>query len=280
MRILRYVSDLHLELRKTIAHPKLIPLWDFKRGVNDQYYLALLGDIGNPYQENLQHFLERVNHMYDKIFYVPGNHEYYDLSALSDLNLNRTKIDHRQKLQDICDRFNIILLDNNVYELDNFKIIGSTLWSHISDSNASDTQAALNDYTLIKHIDTNIVPITVPITNQWNSQAVDFITTHINNSDKPIIVLTHHAPLFSDVELKQYTSNPSYINNKYQEAFHNDLRRLIERPVVVWLYGHTHYTTKFQSNGVIIASNQLGYQSEETKIKFNPYAAILLDNLK
>ena len=30
VRILRYVSDLHLELRNTIIHPKLIPIWNFK----------------------------------------------------------------------------------------------------------------------------------------------------------------------------------------------------------------------------------------------------------
>lgn len=54
--ILRYVSNIHLELRTNIYHPKLIPLWDFRTKVNDKYYLALLGDIGNPYNNNLTAF--------------------------------------------------------------------------------------------------------------------------------------------------------------------------------------------------------------------------------
>lgn len=52
MNILRYVSNLHLELRPTIIHSKLIPLWKFERMNNDEYYLALLGDIGNPFDKN------------------------------------------------------------------------------------------------------------------------------------------------------------------------------------------------------------------------------------
>ena len=35
-RILRYASDLHLELLANINDPKLLSFWDFKRGENDE----------------------------------------------------------------------------------------------------------------------------------------------------------------------------------------------------------------------------------------------------
>jgi len=70
-RILRYASDLHLELKPSILHPKLIAYWKFKTYPSVEQSLALLGDIGNPYHHNLNLFLQKVSKKYHKIFYVP-----------------------------------------------------------------------------------------------------------------------------------------------------------------------------------------------------------------
>lgn len=96
-------------------------------------------------------------------------------------------------------------------------------------------------------------------------------------SDDPCIILTHHAPLYSNTYLNHYTADPKYINNPNNPAFHNNLSHLLRKNVLVWLYGHTHYQSKFEENGVIIATNQLGYQHETNK--FNPKEYIDLNNV-
>lgn len=278
LSILRYVSDLHLEYRKSVDHEKLIPLWNSDKDPGDKYYLALLGDICNPFHDNLEKFLELVSPKYDQIFYIPGNHEYYNL-AKSDFV---EKWQFLEKLESVCQKFsNIILLDNKTFELEGIKIIGSTLWSHVSDQNKRYIESAINDYFLIYE---NEMPIIVEQTNLWNKECVEFIEKEIANADKPCIVLTHHAPLFSNNITEQYTADPKYLDGKNNEAFHNNMSHILQYPVVAWLYGHTHYAGKFEYNGVVIGTNQLGYTHEEYSVKFNPYAyldlnKIVLDNL-
>jgi predicted phosphodiesterase len=271
-RILRYVSDLHLELRETIDHSKLIPLWKFKSNDLDKNYLALLGDIGNPYQENLLKFLKKITGKFTEIFYVPGNHEYYNL----DPAIRRTKQDYDTELEKICGGFsNVILMRNRSWDLNNIKIIGSTLWSHIDDDRI---QNSIRDYRLILNSESD--PITIADTNRWNTEATEFIRGEISkNETLPCIILTHHAPLYSNVELNQFTADIKYLHGENNQAFHNDLAWLLKKPVVAWLYGHTHYTSKFKINNVIVATNQLGYLHEEADGKFNSWAYLDLDDI-
>lgn len=277
-RILRYVSDLHLELCPTIYHPKLVSLWTMKQTKNYQFYLALLGDIGNPFNDNLKNFLEKIASKYQKIFYVPGNHEYYNYK----MDKNRSKTEFDTKLKEICGCFtNVILMNNSTYDLENVKIIGSTLWSHIPDTASEYIKQTINDYHLIKKLDTNneLINITPNDTNNWNIESIDFIKKEIQNATKPCIVLTHHAPLFSNDITEIFLADPKYLNSKNNYAFHNNLRDLIKSPVCAWMYGHTHYAGRFKLNGVIVASNQLGYLSEQNQIKFDPYGCLNLNDL-
>lgn len=278
LRVLRYASDLHLELRQTIKHPKLFPLWDFQKDDKTVYYLALLGDIGNPFQDNLRIFLKKIHKKYEKIFYVPGNHEYYNLSGSY-----KSKDKFHERLQEICEEFeNVLLLDNKTFTLDGLKIIGSTLWSNIPDDKAEYIKLRLNDYHLIKKtIDSQDIPINITVsdTNKWNEESISFIKNEIENSSDPCVILTHHAPLFSDPEADIYTADPIYLNGGNNYAFHNDLSSMMNKPICAWLYGHTHYASSFKYNDVLVCTNQLGYSNEEKDIKFNPYAYLDIDKL-
>jgi predicted phosphodiesterase len=275
-RILRYVSDLHLELRTSIIHPKLVPLWDFKVTPKDQYYLALLGDIGNPYNENLLLFLEKISPLYHKIFYIAGNHEYYNYNISSE----KSMAEFDEKLKQLCAKFdNVILLNNKTYDLGNIKIIGTTLWSNIPDADIEYISHAINDYHFIKKKNNDdLANITTNDTNQLNTNAIAFIEKEIITNN-PCIVLTHHAPLFSDDKTHKYTADPKYISSRNNNAFHNDLAHLLKKPICAWLYGHTHYTSTFQINDIIVGTNQLGYSHEEIETKFNSYAYLDLDKI-
>jgi len=70
---LRYFSDLHLEFipREKISTfiEKIAP------GFDDICILA--GDIGNPYQENYNIFMNFISENFKKTFVIAGNHEYY-----------------------------------------------------------------------------------------------------------------------------------------------------------------------------------------------------------
>lgn len=272
-RVLRYVSDLHLEFYKKLDHPQVTAIWDFNRDSSTKYYLALLGDIGQPLNSRtLDIFLENVSKKYDQVFYVPGNHEYYQSGTIT---MSKFQIDNILKV--VCEKYGVKYLNNDTYILDEFKIIGTTLWSHVDSFDKRYISSAINDYRKI-YIDDDDRRITVENTNEWNKESIDFIKSELDDKYK-CIVLTHHAPLYSNRKLGYYTADPSYIHSQNNPAFHNKLDDLMVDPIKMWLYGHTHYASKFKFNNVIVATNQLGYASEDDLIDFDPMKSIDLDTL-
>lgn len=274
-RILRYVSDIHLELLDSIEKDYLRPLWNFTKENNcTSYYLALAGDISNSNDEKLPLFFEKVSEAYEKVFYIMGNHEYYDTLE------NRPYSECFKRIKNMSEKFsNIFILDNETIELDEFLIVGTTLWSSIPKHISHSLESTIRDYSSINYDENR--KITVKDTNRLNSKAIDFLKTTIKiNCDKNLIILSHHAPLFSDHKTGRYTADPIYdifTNNNF--AFHNNLSYMMKSPIKLWLYGHTHYASKFYFNDVLVATNQLGYVDEQSTINFSPEEYINLDLL-
>ena len=270
---LRYVSDLHLEFIKNFKNLKQLQyLWNLNKNPEDKYYLALVGDIGNPTKPNLEEFLSLLSPQYEKIYYVPGNHEYYNLGSEE-----RTKDSIDSLLKEICGRFpNVKYFNNQVDYIGDVKIIGTTLWTKISDGMARRIKNNINDYHLIKKSKKeDVMTITVGDTNLWNRESLEFLKKEIPESEK-CIILTHHAPLYNDDENLLYTAAPMYSDSENNEAFHNDLSEMIKPPIMAWIFGHTHYVTTFEYNGVVIATNQLGYDGESTYYTFNAETQIVI----
>ena len=229
-RILRYASDIHLELLPNFKSQSIEPLWKFDKCSDTTYYLALLGDISNFADPKLKHFFTKISPMYKHIFYVPGNHEYYNLTRTKS-QINPKTVDYvKHSIRDLCKEFdNIILLDNETFDLDEFIIVGSTLWSNIPTHDKLLLQNTINDYNLI-YVDTD-TKLDVDTTNEWNKTNIKFIEETIMNTQKNVIMLTHHAPLFSNEKTGNYTADPLYLLSKNNYAFHNDLRHIIKFPI-------------------------------------------------
>ena len=241
---LQIVSDIHLELLNKF--PSLLITGD---------YLALCGDIGYPKQPLYQQFISYVSENYKGVFVIAGNHEYY--------NSKTVYRDMKDKIRSLCSQFsNVYFLDNDAIEIENYVILGTTLWSHIPNVAIREISNGINDYAKIKYFDPftdRKRPITPLMTNQWHSTAVEWLKEQIAKySDKKIIVLTHHAPLATG------TSDPQYEGKIYNYAFATDLEYLIQPPIVLWAFGHTHYSVSREVNGVQLVSNQLGYKDETT----------------
>ena len=136
MRIkIQIISDLHLEFMKKL--PKFLK--DFKQAD----YLFLAGDIGYiqyPHYNRgiFYQFICWCTNNYKKVFYIMGNHDAYAI----DLNLAKESL---KKISE--EQSNFIFLEKGVVsELEGYKVIGCTLWSHID----SDTYNIMNDKNNIK----------------------------------------------------------------------------------------------------------------------------------
>ena len=231
---LQFLSDVHLEYKNKIPtiHPKAT-------------YLALLGDIGNPFRKNYKIFLGQASDKFEKTFIISGNHEYWNTTSISDTD---------NKISQIAENFpNVYYLNNNSHLINDYMILGTTLWTNIINKNRlGDNTKIIYDKKLLT--DNNI--------NTLHNNSVKWLKDQISKH-KNIIVLTHHLPSFKLIIPRFH--KPRYIN--VHDRFASDLDYLITKPVVAWLCGHSHCQTDTYINGIYCGINAVGYRNNEIRSK-------------
>lgn len=258
---LQFMSDLHLEM------PHL-PKPHVERLAPN---LALLGDIGYPSRDTYRNFLRQMSAQFERVFLVPGNHEYY-----------KTTMEKAQEdMQDICRELpNVVLLNPGLVRIPeyNLRILGATLWSNVPTLAKCSVETYLNDYFLIHKNNGDL--LTVEDTNRMHAEQLAWLTTELykaKDAGEKALVLTHHAPLIEG------TSHPRYQGKLTNCAFATDLNGLFPY-VHTWLHGHTHYNHNtyrrwYQESGegqIYITANQRGYSSAESQ-GFDPCRVIQID---
>lgn len=233
--LIQYFSDLHLEFYKK---------FDFNSIDVKAPNLVLAGDIGHPHEPIYEEFFQNMSQKFEKIFYVAGNHTYY--------NRQKTIEETNMYIKTILDKFPNITFLNNSYEYyKGYCFIGTTLWSLISNN-----KYLTNDFYRIKDMDINKY-------NTLHLQSIDFITEQLDlNNHHKIIMITHHLPSFSLI-------HPKYkCFEKYQQCFSSNNDKLIKNPIICWIYGHTHMSSIHKINNIDLYCNPIGYPDENKIISF------------
>jgi hypothetical protein len=76
---------------------------------------------------------------------ITGNHEYY-----SDRSAPVTVAQVQRKIRDFCHTLpNVIFVDRRVVEINNVRVLGCTLWTHIPETVKRVVASTVNDYQLI-----------------------------------------------------------------------------------------------------------------------------------
>ncbi|CAF1191484.1 unnamed protein product [Adineta ricciae] len=251
------MSDLHLEFSQQV-----IPKFPVVASI-----LILAGDIGRPDLPSLQKFLLVQCQRFEHIFYVAGNHCFYEGEY-------ETRLQQLQELNNLHPH--IHFLHNQSYLLPfNVRILGTTLWSHVSEEKASAIGVLLNDYHHIwtrgeklegdATIQTRRL-ITVDDTNRWHAQQHAWLLEEISKARKNrehVVIITHHAP-------SRHHTLPKYnVDLDIDDAFVNDHDADCVDPVRLWMYGHTHASTDLIIKSTRVVSNQLGYAHETTGFRPN-----------
>lgn len=241
---IQFMSDLHLEVLgdyATFTFPKTAP------------HLLLAGDIGrlSRYTE-FSDFLQRQCSVYDHVFLVLGNHEFFAmtrqdaLAAASSLAAEpkmggRLTILHRTRVD----------LSSTV------TLLGCTLQSNVPEESKEIVRQKLADFRQINGW-------SVDEHNQEHEKDVQWLQDEIesindNEPERTIIVATHHAPTH------HLTSKPEYANNAWRFGFATDLLERRVRhwrgfdAVHTWVFGHTHWNTAFKFQHMHVKANQRGY---------------------
>lgn len=235
---LQYISDLHIDSHKNT--PKIRPI---------SRYLAICGDIGQPYASNYKDFISEQANNFEKVFIVPGNHD-FDLGPMYH---KERVVKWEPFVKNICHGLkNVYYLNCDTHNLtDDILIAGSILWSKPiprNDTIYSDYDPRVSRY--LEHIIEHNKHI------NWIRNVVS------SNKNKKIIMLTHFVPSFKLIEDK-YKAKGNYTTS----WFATDLEYLITSPIKAWICGHTHSVIECNINGVKCAINAYGYGVENRYIE-------------
>jgi len=217
---LQFLSDLHID-----HHPVPVTI------IPHAPYLALIGDIAEVGSGLLPNFLGSLRGKFQRVFYVPGNHEYY-----------RNELEPTHKvLEDICEKAGVELLQKKTVEVEGVLVSGCTLWSHPTEEGFHKRNAdwILNfgrERMIEEHLD-----------------HLAFLKRAITG-EKPHVVLTHYAPLME--------MNGEWLGDVNNSMFATDLSDMFRPPVRYWCCGHVHQNLTVVQNGIPCRTNCLGDPEE------------------
>jgi predicted phosphodiesterase len=245
---IQYVSDLHLELRNPIPafETLLRPCAP---------YLALAGDIGHPTE--IRSLFEWAAPRWKHIFYVAGNHEYYDFS--NDPTHHENLVQRKRQLEQIADMFpNIHFFSGAnrgfLCEEENVAIVGCTLWTAVDAAGTG--WHLMNDYKRIRLMGKELIhPKHVSMIHANEKAQLAKEIEAWANRGASVCVITHHLPSFRLV-------HPRWTGHPANECFASNSDALIRAPVRLWIYGHTHSASHHVINGIPVVSNAYGYEGE------------------
>jgi hypothetical protein len=235
---IQVISDIHLEFYNSF--PKITPI---------AKYLCLAGDIGtitNEYDTKIKKFLSYCSTNWDKIFYVLGNHEFYQTNEFADKKTNFEDLE--KKYQSICSEFhNVYLLNNSSVQIEpGLNIYGTTLWTsnYGYPYNLSDI---LNDYNMIA-IKSNYSNNFNKSNNMINSNYIDVLSksqlnllnNYLNTTKEKTIIMTHFPPIRQGSSNPKYINQPEYLSNYF--SWNNIYSKLEMLNVIGWISGHTHWS--------------------------------------
>jgi predicted phosphohydrolase len=233
---IQYASDLHLEFSQNRDFIKANPIQP-KADI-----LLLAGDIV-PFNVMHKHadFFSYVSDHFKYVYWVPGNHEYYN----SDLADRCGKLN--EKIKD-----NVFLVNNIAVVYDDVQLIFSTMWSNISPMYAWQIERGMSDFHVIRY---KGKLFSYEDYNQLHEESLLFLQHPLEekNTVKNIIV-SHHIPTF-----QHYPAE--YKGSVLSEAFAVELFDFIESAGPdYWIYGHHHSNVSdFTIGKTKLLTNQLGY---------------------
>jgi len=245
------VSDLHLEFS-----PQTLPGGEV---------LILAGDICEyralKNNKTIESFFTTQCSKYDCVFMVMGNHEHYNHK------FHKTYDDLKAILPT-----NVILLENEMVEYNDVIFLGATLWTDLNKGDpvtAFTLKGCMNDYKVIQ----NYYPergLYYKLTPEWTAEIHEKTKQYFKivldqNKDKPVVVVTHHAPSF--VSVNEKFKNETTVNGGYA----SDLSEFIlnNPQIKVWCHGHMHDPVDYMIGSTRILANPRGYLPWEEGNGFN-----------
>lgn len=205
---IQFCSDLHLDMPANAKFVEENPVAVFGDILIIAGDLIQLDGLANKY---LKWLIARLCRGFEKVFWLPGNHEYYDFIHRGTGGISL----YEKSAREIE---NLVLVDNYSETIGRRKLIFSTMWSKIEPENERPIRRGLNDFYKIRIMDNDSSKdrkLTVEDFNELHQIGFNFIKAGVETARiekergeiDDIIVITHHVPTLQNFK-KKYLANP------------------------------------------------------------------------
>lgn len=289
-RRLYYISDTHHERLNQSRSSDINIFASSKKNIRS--FLALCGDIGDPFDDKYENFISRHAKRFEHVFILAGNHEYW--------TKKRTMDEVETQIQSVVSKFNnVTYMYKNQFIIEDTIILGCTLWSPVDKRAAiyskdfrnimvADPTAKFGKrmlkFTEIAEIHNNyktwieqsLKEIAVQnATYLDHPPGFDPLPTGFSNAmgfsftktpTKKVIVLTHHAPSNAMIDTNNYNDD-----ELLPQMYASSCEYMFKPPLIGWISGHTHDCRTIKINGIPSMSNCYGYPGQSTGVSSARY---------
>lgn len=274
-RRLYYISDTHHERLNQSRSSDINIFASGKKNIRS--FLALCGDIGDPFDDKYENFISRHAKRFEHVFILAGNHEYW--------TKKRTMDEVETQIQLVVSKFNnVTFMYKNQFLLEDTIILGCTLWSPV------DKRAAIysKDFRNIMVADPTAkfgkrmlkfteIAETHNTYKMWieqslkeiamqNAKCLDHPPGFNPLPTKKVIVLTHHAPSNEMIDKSNYNDD-----EHLPQMYASSCEYMFKAPLIGWISGHTHDCRTILINGIPSISNCYGYPGQSTGVSSSRY---------
>lgn len=249
----QYFSDIHIEWCNDQRVDEII------QAVKPQApYLIMAGDIGDPFKPSYLKFISAMSKLFQKVFLITGNHEYYQKKRKPNQPGGITWIEvvdrHIEKLVQTLP--NVIFLNNSSYPFnEELVIFGGTMWTIPDEAEIDLIFETVNDFRMIPGFNVRSLPY---FHTQFTEKLAEILDTQ-----RQVIVVSHHIPSFGLIDL-------AYKDCGVNSAFACDVALRENPKIITWVYGHTHKGNIFEK----FLCNPIGYPGENLKVNFSETFAL------
>jgi Icc-related predicted phosphoesterase len=240
-------SDLHIEFAP----------WEIPKVDCD--IIVLAGDISNQLA-GVYWAINESDRLQKPVIYIMGNHDAY-----------HDDFTWYYKAKEACKNTDVHVLEKDIFEINGYRILGTTLWTDYNLYGSADKKAKaiyeaksfMADHRYIWYQDHIFTPEDAIVEHE---KSLQWIKDNLTGTKD--IMITHHMPT-------DYGSHPAFKGDNLTPAFCSNLEYLIlERQPLMWGSGHSHWSHQKMIGNTLSVSNARGYPKEKTG--FDPELVIEL----
>ena len=257
--LIRYCSDLHLEGFSSdvyLQEDRFLP-----HDPRDQEaVLVLAGDICSK-MNTLVAFISQVESRFQKVIYVPGNHEYYgsemcawnrEFRALASTKLTNTYY---------------AAGDVKLQQIGGVDFIFGTLWADGGRSYREE-QSVASAVADFRYITMDYRPFKVVDMQILHRYQISEIEHLLDRSVNKTVVITHHLPSYR-------LCHPRF-GTEHNGGFASDSDQILNL-ANYWIHGHTHDTIDSMLGSTRVVANPAGYGRETNRSEHNSFGVKFLE---